>query len=103
METIMRLRTKLYIVIAGICIDLTAHGVPNVQVIRADVSNAGSEIQNFVDKAKLTSSLTEDVVQTDREAADILRYCLTDPNIEDLAIAAEKYPNNEFFLAQLAY
>lgn len=99
----MRFKTKLWIVIAVICMDLTAYEIPNVQVVRADVPTPGIKIHNAEDKDNLTSALTEDIAQTDLEVADILRYCLTDTNNEDLAVLAEKYPNNEFFLAQLAY
>jgi hypothetical protein len=96
----MLFRTRLWIVIAVICIGLSAC---DIQVVRADEPNDVNEVRYLLDKAKLVSYLTEEITHTDPEAADILRYCLTDPNIEDLAIAAEKYPNNEFFLAQLAY
>jgi len=99
----MRFKTKRWIMIAFFYVVLTAYEISNVQVVRADEPIAGIGIQSFVNKAELASSLTEDVIQTDPEAADILKYCLTEPNLENLAVLAEKYHNNEFFLAQLTY
>jgi hypothetical protein len=96
----MLFRTKLWIVTAIICMGLSAY---DIQVVQANEPNDVNEVHYLIDKAKLATYLTEDITHTDPEAAEILRYCLTDPNIEDSAIAVEKYPNNEFFLAQLAY
>jgi len=99
----MRVRTKVWIAVVTACVALTVYEIPNSRLIWRYVRMAGSVKQKLKDITVLESVLTEDVVATDPEVADILTYCLTDPNYEELGDLAAKYPDNEFFLAQLAY
>lgn len=98
----MRLRTKVWITIVTACIALTVYEIPNARLIwrYARMVNLGFDMTQG--KPGIQSRLTDELVAADPEAADILTYCLAEPNDEDLAELVVKYPDNEFFLAQLA-
>jgi len=99
----MRVRTKTWIAIIAVCVAATVYEIPNARLIWQCARTIGSHKRNYKDKAVLESVLTEEIIAAAPEAADILKYCLTDPNTEVLAGLVAKYPDNEFFLAQLAY
>ncbi|MEJ2703086.1 MAG: hypothetical protein P8Z79_11655 [Sedimentisphaerales bacterium] len=103
----MRTWTRVWIAIALACGLLTIYEIPKARLI-------GRFLRVTLDRDRYTASgrlntpaiVTDGLVERDPEAADMLRYCLNyaseDVNIADLATFAEKYPENEFFLAQLA-
>lgn len=99
----MRLWTKVWIAIAAVCIAVTIYEIPNARLIWRYARAVDGDKQQLKDKAVLESILTEEITAADPEAANILTYCLTESNVEDLADMVAKYPDNEFFLAQLAY
>jgi hypothetical protein len=99
----MRVRTKIWTAIVTVCIAATIYEIPNAKLIWRYARTATDAKQKLSGKDVPEFILTEEIVAKDSEAADILKYCLTDPNDEELAGLVAKYPDNEFFLAQLAY
>jgi len=99
----MRVRSKIWIAIIAACTALTVYEIPNVRFVWRCARMAENLNRKFTDKASVYDLLTDEVVATDQEAADILTYCLVEPNDEDLAEMVVRYPLNEFFLAQMAY
>jgi len=99
----MRVRTKVWIAIVTACVALTVYEIPNARLVWRYVGMSQQIKRQLVDKAAVRSDLSKEVAATDPEAADILNYCLAEPNEDGLAEMVAKYPQNEFFLAQLAY
>ena len=99
----MRVRTKVWIGVVVVCIGLTVYEIPNVRLIWRYWRAVVSSKQRLSDKAVLEPVLTEEIVATDPEAADILRYFIAEPNDDDLVDLVIRYPQNELFLAQMAY
>lgn len=99
----MRVRTKIWIAVAAVCVALTVYEIPNAREVWRCLRALRQIKSKLVDKTPARSVLSDNVIAVDPEAADILRYCLAEPNVEDLAEMVAKYPQNEFFLAQLAY
>ncbi|TET64909.1 MAG: hypothetical protein E3J56_16530 [Candidatus Aminicenantes bacterium] len=97
----MRVRTKVWIVIAAVCIGLTVYEIPKALFIWRHMRMLVHSEDIFKDDTDAKSALKEEIMASDPEAFDILRYCITDPNDEELAVLAARYPQNEFFLAQL--
>jgi len=99
----MRVRTKVWIAIVTACVALTVYEISNARLVWLYVGMSQQIKRQLVDKAAVRSVLSKEVAATDPEAADILNYCLAEPNEDGLAEMVAKYPQNEFFLAQLAY
>ena len=99
----MRVRTKIWIAIVAVCTALTVYEFPNARLVWRYVGMSQQMKRQLVDKAAVRSVLSKEVAATDPEAADILNYCLAEPNEDGLAEMVAKYPQNQFFLAQLAY
>jgi len=99
----MRVRTKIWIAIIAVCAVLTVYEIPNTRLVWRYVGMSQQIKRQLADKAAVRSALSKEAVATDPEAADILSYCLAEPNEVNLAEMVAKYPQNEFFLAQLAY
>ena len=97
----MRVRTKVWIVIGAVCIGLTIYEIPKALFIRRHIRMFVHAEDIFKDDTDAESTLKEEIMASDPEAFDILRYCITDPNDEELAVLATRYPQNELFLAQL--
>jgi len=93
----MRLGRKVRIAVLIACVGVTVYEIPGVRRIwrYADMGRPGG-----VPAAKET--VPDNVAALDPEAAEVLRYCLNEPNDAQLAEWVQKYPENEFFLAQLA-
>ncbi|MBN2134035.1 MAG: hypothetical protein JW741_31315 [Sedimentisphaerales bacterium] len=93
----MRPGAKVRIVVLIACVGVTIYEIPSVR-----------RIWRYADMGRprggpaAKESVPHEVAATDPEAADILRYCLNEPNDAQLAQWVQKYPENEFFLAQLA-
>jgi hypothetical protein len=102
-ETIMRVLTIIFITIIAVCAALTVYEIPNVRRTWQCAHMAKCLKRKFTDKARVRVVLSNEDAATDPEAADILTYCLTEPNDEHLAGMVARYPRNEFFLAQMAY
>ena len=98
----MRLRTKIWIAIIVVCIGLSVYEIPKAMFIWRHTRMLVRNKDIFKDDTDAKSALKEGIMASDAEAFDILRYCITDPNDEELAVLAARYPQNEFFLAQLA-
>ncbi len=105
----MRAWTKVWIAVAAVCIAATIYETPNAVRI--------ARFSWLIKKDRHTPSgdpnvqviVPEQLVATDPEVGDMLRYCLTyspfsyeNPNLEELVALVEKWPQNEFFLSQLA-
>jgi hypothetical protein len=99
----MRVRSKIWIAIIAACAALTVYEIPNFRLIWRYVQAVRRDKQDLKDRTVLESVLSDEIIATDPEAADILTCCLTDPNDEELATLVAEYPENEFFLGQLAY
>jgi hypothetical protein len=92
----------VWITIAAVCIALTVYEIPNARLIWRYALMVSRGFHALESEKDVKSKLPNDLVAADPEAADILAYCLAEPNDEDLAEMVAKYPENEFFLAQLA-
>ena len=97
----MRAWTKVWVVIVAVCAGLTVYEIPNARLVWRCASMARRLKKELVPKEVARSILTDEIAAADPEAADILRYCLGEPNDYDLADLVAKYPQNEFFLAQM--
>jgi hypothetical protein len=100
-EAVMRVRTKVWIVIGAVCIGLTVYEIPKALFIWRHMRMLVHAEEIFKDDTDAKPALKEEIKDLDPEAFDILRYCITNPNDEELAVLAAIYPQNEFFLAQL--
>lgn len=100
-EAIVRVRKKVWIVIAAVCIGLSVYETPKVLFIWRHMRRLVNAEDIFKDDTDAKPALKEEIMSSDPEAFDILRFCITDPNDEELAVLAARYPQNEFFLAQL--
>ena len=95
----MRIRTKVWIAIILVCIGLSIYEIPKALFIWGHIRTLAQVEDIFADYTKSKSALREEIKALDPEAFDILRYCIAEPNDEELAILVSKYPQNEFFLA----
>lgn len=86
----MRGWTKVWMTTVVLCIGLTLYEIPNVRLIWRCARTIDSHKRNYKNKSDLESALTKKIVATDPEAADILKYCLTDPNIEVFQISGQQ-------------
>ena len=104
----MRLWTKVWIAVAVVCVGLTVYELPNISRVGRFSWSMWIWSSKSTPSGKLSvpAILTDRLIATDPEAGDMLRYCLEysweDPNLEALASLAERWPQNEFFLSQLA-
>lgn len=102
----MRGWTKVWIAVAVVCIGLTIYEIPKAVRIFRFSQLLRKERYTTAGKLNVPAVVTDKLIAEDPEAGDMLTYCLTysyeNPNIEDLAALAEKWPKNEFFLSQLA-
>ena len=99
----MRVRTKLWIAIIAVCAALTVYEIPNARLLWRYLGASQQIKRQLADKSAVRSVVSKEVAATDPEAADILSYCLAEPNEANLAEMVAKYPQNEFLLAQMAY
>jgi len=97
----MRREAKVRLVLLIVCVGVTIYEVPNVKRIWRD-ADLGRREERRGNASPVEQVLSDEVAATDPEAADILRYCLAGPKDAQLAEWVQKYPDNEFFLAQLA-
>ncbi|MHC4521047.1 MAG: hypothetical protein ACYTAS_20840, partial [Planctomycetota bacterium] len=97
----MRLRRRVCLVFALACIGATVYEIPNARLIWR-YALRGPSSQSTPGRSDGTALVSDEVIATDPEAGDILKYCLGDPNDQDLGNLVTKYPRNEFFLAQFA-
>jgi len=97
----MRVRRRLWIALVLACVGATLYEIPNALLIRrhAFQGRRGDSAVSGDDAGVLVSD--EEIV-VDPEAGDILKYCLADPSDQELGELVTRYPENEFFLAQLA-
>ena len=98
----MRLRRKVWIAIIVVCIGLSVYEIPKAIFIWRYARTFSHTEEIFKEDKKAKSEQIQEILGSDPEAADILRYCITDPNDEELAVLVARYPENEFLLAQLA-
>ena len=103
----MRFWTTVWIVFIFACIGFTVREIPDAGLIWRFVRAAIRSNQYTVGgKLNVPAIITDKLIATNPEAADMLRYCLERSqkklNMEKLAALVEKYPDNEFFLAQFA-
>ncbi|MBW7989934.1 MAG: hypothetical protein FVQ84_07965 [Planctomycetes bacterium] len=98
----MRLRRKVWIVIIAVCIGVSVYEIPKAVYIWRYICKLAHVEDIFNNDTDDKSTLKEEIKALDPEAFDILRYCITEPNDEELAILLVRYPQNEFFLAQFA-
>jgi len=102
-----RLWAKVWIVVAAICVGLTVYEIPDAKLIwRFAWATLRRHRHTVSGELDVPAIMTDELIAADPEASDMLRYCLEysreNPNLEELAALAEKYPENEFFPAQLA-
>jgi len=98
----MRLRAKVWMTIVAVCVALTVYEIPNARLIWRYARMVNRGFDSPESEQDIKSRLTDALVAADPEAADVLVYCLAEPSDEDLAGLVARYPDNEFFLAQLA-
>ncbi|KPL22698.1 MAG: hypothetical protein AMJ75_07565 [Phycisphaerae bacterium SM1_79] len=98
----MRVRTKISIAIIAACVGLTIYEIPNARLNWRHSRTVIGDEKLLEDYIREKSAGTGEAVKLDLEALDMVRYCLGDPNEADLANLAARYPENEFFLGQLA-
>ncbi len=105
----MRVWAKLWIAISVVCIGLTLYEIPNARRMIRFSRAMWKNRHTAAGKLNVPAIVTDRLIADDPEAGDMLRYCLTyhtyayeNPNLEELAALVEKWPENEFFLSQLA-
>lgn len=97
----MQVRRRVWIAIAIACVGATFYEIPNGRLIW-QYALSGRSKHAAPGKRKAAPVVSDEVIATDPEVGDILRYCLGDPNDQELGDLVAQYPENEFFLAQLA-
>ena len=98
----MRVWKKVWITVAVVCIGLTFYEFPNAKLILQHGRTEIDDKKLLQDYIRAESASTDKTVTVDHEAAEMLCYCLGDPNDNDIADLVTKYPENEFFWGQLA-
>ena len=105
----MRAWTKVWIAVAAVCIAATIYEIPNTVRIARFCWLIKTDRHTPSGDPNVQVIVPDQLVATDPEAGDMLRYCLTyssfsykNPNLEELVTLVEKWPQNEFFLSQLA-
>jgi hypothetical protein len=97
----MQLRTKIWIAIIVVCIGLSVYEIPKAMFIWRYAWTFEYAEEIFKEDTKAKSEHIQEILASDPEAVDILQYCITEPNDEELAVLVARYPENEFLLAQL--
>jgi len=85
-----------------ICAGLTVYEIPNALFICRHSRTAIGDEKLLEDCMRAEAARIDKSAMADPEAADMLRYCLGDPNDVNLEDLVTKYPENEFFWGQLA-
>ena len=102
----MRVWTKVWIAIVTACVVLTVYEIPNAIQVGRFFWLMWKDCYTASGKQNVPAIVTDRLIAADPEAGDMLRYCLRysyeNPNMDELAALAEKWPQNEFFLSQLA-
>ncbi|OHB73710.1 MAG: hypothetical protein A2Z25_11440 [Planctomycetes bacterium RBG_16_55_9] len=105
----MRVWTKVWIAVSLVCIGLTVYEIPDAVRITRFSFSMWRNRYTPAGKLNVPAIVTDKLIAEDPEAGDMLRYCLTylryldeNPNLEELAALAEKWPRSEFFISQLA-
>ena len=98
----MRLCTKIWIAIIAVCIGLSVYEIPKAMFIWRYARTMSHPEEIFKEDTKAKSEHIQEILASDPEAVDILRYCISDSNDEELADLVARYPENEFLLAQLS-
>lgn len=98
-----RARARVWLAITALCVLVTIYEIPRATVIWRCMRPAVIHRLKLQGKEVLAGVLPEEIVAADPEAAEIVIHSLTDPNRDDLADRVARFPENEFFLAQLAY
>ena len=97
----MQLNRRVWIAMAVVCAGATLYEIPNARLIWRYALQGHSKREAPAGN-KTTPILSEEVRADDPEAGDMLKYLLEDPNDQAIGDLVALYPQNEFFLAQLA-
>jgi hypothetical protein len=98
----MRLGTAVWMAVLAVCLGATVLEVPDAKMIWRRTTHLFARVH----KEDVESAVPDELVATDPEAGDMLRYSLKyslkNQDLEELAALVVQYPQNEFFLALLA-